>query len=250
MATTPVSRCTAAMRSESATESAIGISIRTCLPARMTCSACAAWTCVGLARMTASTPGWASVSARSEAQCGMCHFWANSRVLSGRPPVSEMTSTSGMFWIASRCRWPNAPWPASAIFIGSLPARECPAATRRGRRAVHGHVVEKLHLQIGLLHRAAQRNPVERLRRRREQPLARQRLERFGVPLLERVEQAAVELFVDHEVAQPARGRDRYAARAVPRLNRSGDGLAEFERAFGRGLVGRIAGVLEHRQDG
>ena len=56
MATTPVSCCTATIRSESATESAIGISISTCLPARMTCSAWSACTCVGLARMTASSP--------------------------------------------------------------------------------------------------------------------------------------------------------------------------------------------------
>src|SRR6266404_5236838 len=42
MATTPVSFCTRTSRSESATESAMGISIITCFPARMHCSPCAA----------------------------------------------------------------------------------------------------------------------------------------------------------------------------------------------------------------
>ena len=44
-----------------------------------------------------------------------------------RPPVSEMTSMSGMFWIARMCWVPKAPFPAIAIFISfrqllSLPA--------------------------------------------------------------------------------------------------------------------------------
>ena len=35
----------------------------------------------------------------------------------GRPPVSEMTSTPGMFFRASMWRVPNAPPPARAIFM-------------------------------------------------------------------------------------------------------------------------------------
>src|SRR5438128_2856750 len=117
MATTPVSCWTSTRRSESATESAIGISISTCFSERMHCSACLACTWVGLAMITASRSGCFKVSARSEVQCGMCHFSATVWVPAGRPPVIEMTSTSAMLRKASRWRTPKAPCPTSPIFM-------------------------------------------------------------------------------------------------------------------------------------
>ena len=50
---------------DAVSESAIGISMRTCLPASITCAACAACICVGVVRIAASTSGKASASARS-----------------------------------------------------------------------------------------------------------------------------------------------------------------------------------------
>jgi hypothetical protein len=47
---------------------------------------------------------------------------------------------------------------------------------------------------------SAQSDPVQRLRCRGEQPLAWQGLQRVGVLALQRLEQAAIELFVDDEV--------------------------------------------------
>src|SRR5919202_3613512 len=124
MAITPHSFWISGSRAESATESAIGISISTCLPARIACSACWACTWVGLAIITASSPGCFSVSDRSVVQCGMFQLPANSRVPAGRPPVSEMTSIPGIFWMAFMCWVPKAPCPARAIFIcWSLPKR-------------------------------------------------------------------------------------------------------------------------------
>src|SRR5688500_14537756 len=50
----------------------------------------------------------------------MPYFLATAAVESWLPPTSEVTSTPGMRLSASRCFWPNAPWPATQIFMGFL----------------------------------------------------------------------------------------------------------------------------------
>src|SRR5580658_8532276 len=67
--------------------------------------------------MAASTPGCLRLSARSVVQCGMPNFRATSSVPDGFPPASDTTSTPSIFAIASRCLMPNAPCPATQIFM-------------------------------------------------------------------------------------------------------------------------------------
>src|SRR6185312_9480067 len=50
----------------------------------------------------------------------MPYFLATAAVESWLPPTSEVTSTPGMRFSASRCFWPKAPWPATQIFIDDL----------------------------------------------------------------------------------------------------------------------------------
>src|SRR3954453_5931260 len=92
--------------------------------------------------ITASRPGCRSVSPRSEVQCGICHFSANAFVPSGRPPVIEITSTSGMFWMACMWRSPNAPPPASATFI--VQTSLCGEWHRLGHDPLHVRLAEEL----------------------------------------------------------------------------------------------------------
>src|ERR1700693_3274539 len=83
----------------------------------MHCSAWSACICVGVARITASTPGCFRLAARSEVQCGIPNFLATSSVPAGLPPASVTTSIPSIFAIASRCFTPNAPCPATQIFM-------------------------------------------------------------------------------------------------------------------------------------
>src|SRR5262245_51127571 len=117
MATRPVSRWRFTTASPSASESHKGISTCTCLPASRHCNVCEACICVGVARMTASSPSTARLSARSVVAWPMPYRSATSCVLGSSRPTSETTSTSSMRRSASRCLMPNAPAPASAIFI-------------------------------------------------------------------------------------------------------------------------------------
>ena len=104
--------------SASASVSAIGISIFTCLPARMHC--------IGLLRVhlrrrredRGFDAGLREASPRSIVQCGIPYFFATAAVDSGLPPTRLATSTSGMFCRPSRCFRPNAPWPTITIFMG------------------------------------------------------------------------------------------------------------------------------------
>src|ERR1700719_4243938 len=83
----------------------------------MHCSAWSACICVGVARITASTPGCFRLSARAAVQCGIPNFLAPSSVPAGLPPASLTTSIPSIFAIASRCFTPNAPCPATQIFM-------------------------------------------------------------------------------------------------------------------------------------
>src|SRR6185437_9713138 len=117
--------------------------------------------------ITASMPGCFSVSPKSLVQCGIFHFLATSSVPAGRPPASETTSMPGMFWIASRCLMPKAPWPASAIFMSSASLRSNLVrvfeneVTDRRVRGRHG--VEAMHLLHLLVERAARDQPHHQL---------------------------------------------------------------------------------------
>src|SRR5580693_9953335 len=55
----------------------------------------------------------------------MPYFFATWAVESWLPPTSEVTSTSGMRLRASRCFCPNAPCPATQIFIFDLSNLSC-----------------------------------------------------------------------------------------------------------------------------
>src|SRR6185312_1612743 len=105
--------------------------------------------------ITASMPGCFSISPKSLVQCGIFHFLATSSVPAGRPPASETTSMPGMFWIASRCLMPKAPWPASATFMScaslelSLVRVFEDEVTDGGIRGRHGvEAVDLLHLLV------------------------------------------------------------------------------------------------------
>src|SRR5579863_8598849 len=120
MAMSPLWRCAASTRSASASESAIGISIITCLPARRHCMACAACSWVGVASSAASTPLCARLSARSVVTCAMRHCLATSAVACRSRPTSDNTSMPSILDMASRCLIPNAPAPARMTFISNL----------------------------------------------------------------------------------------------------------------------------------
>src|SRR5690348_6783608 len=166
MAMTPVCCATCWISSLSASVSAIGISISTCLPARIVSIACLACTCVGLARIIASSPGCLRLSVRLVVQCGIFHFLATSSVPAGRPPAKVITSMPGIAWIASRCLMPKAPWPARPTFMAIL---SYPTLMRvfenemTHRRVRGGHGVEAVHLLHLIVERAARDQPHHQL---------------------------------------------------------------------------------------
>jgi len=97
MAITPVSRCTRTKRSESASESAIGISIITCLPASMHCTPCAACICVGVLKITGIKAGQRQALRQIPGAVRNlplhCDFAADSAL----EPTRETTSMPGIF---------------------------------------------------------------------------------------------------------------------------------------------------------
>ena len=94
----------------------------------MHCIACFACICVGVARMAASTPGCARHSPRSEDQCGISNFSATSSRRVGAAAGERDHLDAGMLRIASRCLMPNAPCPATQIFMSVL-LRDGPDST-------------------------------------------------------------------------------------------------------------------------
>src|SRR5690348_2054323 len=158
----PVSFWARASASASARLSATGISICTCLPERRHWMPCCACICVGVARMAASTPGCARHSSSRVDQCGMRYFCATSRVESALPPASVTISMPGIFWMASMCLMPNAPWPAMQIFKKRLLSGGLEAQQARGG-VRGGHVVEAIGLAYPVAERAAHREPHDHL---------------------------------------------------------------------------------------
>jgi hypothetical protein len=56
-----------------------------------------------------------------------------------------------------------------------------------------------------------------------------------------------IDLFIDHNVTQPAGSHDSDLLIAIPQVNRSTHGLAECIAPFRRRLIGRIVRVHHHR---
>src|SRR4030095_14253482 len=160
IATLPVSCCSRSTASASARLSASGISTCTCLPARRHCTACAAWICVGVQRITASTSRRARLSVRSVVTCATPNLRATSCVGACTRPTSETTSTPSIFASASRCLTPKAPAPARQILIASivdsLRVLENDVADSRIRR---GHVIEAVDIARVRVERATHDEP-------------------------------------------------------------------------------------------
>src|SRR6516165_2197480 len=78
---------------------------------------------------------------------------------------------------------------------------------------------------------------------------ARQRTQCFAVLAGQGVDDPAVELLVDDEMAEPARADDADARITGIALNRRADRLAELPAAPWCRLVRRVIGVEEHRYD-
>jgi hypothetical protein len=73
--------------------------------------------CVGVHRITASSSWNGQAVGQVGGDVGMPYFAATSRVLSSSRLISEITSTSGMFLMPSRCLMPKAPAPARATLM-------------------------------------------------------------------------------------------------------------------------------------
>src|SRR5262245_60481600 len=87
----------------------------------------------------------------------MPYFFATSAVESALPQASVAISMPGMLRMASMCLMPNAPCPATQIFMFvPLTCFEAQQARRRVRR---GHVVEAVRLAHVVAERTAHREP-------------------------------------------------------------------------------------------
>ena len=84
-------------------------------------------------------------------------FLGDLAVESWLPPTSDVTSTSGMRLSASRCFWPNAPCPATQIFIRFLSKQfRCHASDQR--HCERSEAIQSGNAKAGLLRRFAPRN--------------------------------------------------------------------------------------------
>src|SRR4029079_4497064 len=81
----------------------------------------------------------------------MPYFLATAAVESWLPPTSEVTSTPGIRFNASRCFWPKAPCPATQIFITRLRSLAL-ADVRLGARGGALHLA-LARLGLGVAHR-------------------------------------------------------------------------------------------------
>src|SRR3954451_2529718 len=85
------------------------------------------------------------------------------------------------------------------------PAREAQAGACSSRRSVAGHIFEPVEIEV--LDRASDRYPVQDLRRSGMQLVTRQRLEELRILVGAGLEDRAIEILIDQEVAQSARGK-------------------------------------------
>src|SRR5262245_48966678 len=205
----------------------------------MLCSACI---CVGVHRINASTSLILRLSLRSVALCAMPYLSATSLVLSYSRPITEITFTSAMFLIASRCLIPNAPAPTSATWIVMSVLQDQVSDGRVRRR----HMVEAVrHLgrrttgEVG--HRTARDQPhhqLDALAAGLAHVLDVWHLRQAGRVIDQTVEEAVVPLLVDQAGTRPLQlvahatgAPDLHVERPVVRLDRLPNGLAEHEAA-------------------
>src|SRR6185312_5813657 len=165
------------------------------------------------------------------------------------------TSMPGMFWIASRCLMPKAPWPASAIFMSSASLRSNLVrvfeneVTDRRVRGRHG--VEAMHLLHRLVERAARRQPhheLDAFRARFADVVDMRDLGQRHRISDEFVEEAVVEFRIDEAGTGPlqlmrhAAGAEDHDAQILREaVDRLADRLAEHVAA----MPGR-RGILDH----
>ena len=122
------------------------------------------------------------------------------------------------------------------------------AAPRACRGAVAGHIVKDFHFQV--LHRPCGGDPVADLRAARLETFQRQRCDGVDVFVLERLEYLAIQLLIDHEMAEPARAKDRDPRLALPGFNGVPERDPEVIGPPWPRLIGRIVGVLHDRHHG
>src|SRR5436190_14419063 len=137
----PERRCASTMRSASARLRLIGISTCTCLPfdsVRIVCSACSA---LGVARITASTPGRSMQASRSVEENGIRHSAANALPLSCVRLLTATISTPSIFCSAFMWITPMAPVPARQIFMPppTMPPDHTTSDISVGERAISGY---------------------------------------------------------------------------------------------------------------
>src|ERR1700730_8152761 len=174
-------------------------------------------------------------------------------VIAGCPRSAgpDPMSTDLRRFVAGRCLWfPGsraAPAPRNDCGFKSLsrPEGEAEAGARPGRRAVSGHVAGPG--EIEMLDGAGDADPHADLRAAGVELVPRQCLQRLGILAGARVENAAVEVFVDDEVTEPAGADDADPRVARIALHRLPDRLAELVAAPRRRLVRREIGIDEHR---
>src|SRR5262249_5684788 len=140
--------------------------------------------------------------------------------------------TRAKYWVAAA-----ATPPPTAIGIRLRHGRKAQARAGTGRRAVARHIFEPVEIEV--LGRAGERDPVEDLRPSGVELVARQVLQELRILVGERLEDSAVEFLVDQEVAQAARGQHADPQVARERVDRLADRPAELKAAPRARLVGR-----------
>src|SRR5262249_22504998 len=105
-------------------------------------------------------------------------------------------------------------------------------------------------IEVEALERAGRTGPAAQLARAGLETLARQRREVLRLLAAQRRDELLIDLFVDHEMAQPARSGDGHSRVDRPILDGPADRLAELVAASGRGLIGGVQGVQDDGHHG
>ncbi len=120
----------------------------------------------------------------------------------------------------------------SALRRDLLPIRETHRVARARLRAIARHVVDLVIRQAGRVHRRDHRIPVLDLRRPDFEVAFRQFCQRLFIAVRHRRNHLAIEVLVDHEVRQSARGHQRDALDAAEALDRAIQPATELETAM------------------
>src|SRR6185437_7644635 len=123
-----------------------------------------------------------------------------------------------------------------------MPSGKAHGVPGPGGRAIARNVIDVAELEPELCHGPRKRQPVLDLRGAGLEMRFAEAAELVDVAAAQAVEKGGVELFVDDEMAEPARGDERHAEIAVPALDRVRQGFAEGITARDARLVGRVVG--------